>query len=155
MAQLVRVDDRVDALDLAVGDVERHDVQDPLLPVEAQEAGVAVHLDRSERGAFDGPGELHPVHQHPRHPMAPEHRVGDRPHLAAAVTVQGDVVGQQGLEPVEVAGFGGRQEPAGQLVALLREVSNRGRSWSMWRRARTASCRHAASLLPTISAMAS
>ena len=43
----------------------------------------------------------------------------DRAHLAAAIAVQADVVGQQGLEPGEIARLGGRHEPAGELVLVV------------------------------------
>ena len=39
--------------------------------------------------------------------------------VRAAVTMQGHVVGQQGLEPVEVARLRGRHEHAGEVVVLL------------------------------------
>ena len=45
--------------------------------------------------------------------------LGERRGLAAAVAGQLDVVGEQGLEAGEVALFGGLEEAAGQLLALL------------------------------------
>jgi hypothetical protein len=47
--QLVGVDDRADALDLAAGDVERHHADQPLLCLE---------IERS-RAAAAGAGQLH------------------------------------------------------------------------------------------------
>jgi len=75
--------------------------------------------------------------------------------LAAAVAAEHDVVGQESLQPLEIAVLGGREEAGRELVALSREVSNRGRRSSTWRRARAASWRAFCSLVPTMSAIRS
>jgi hypothetical protein len=44
---------------------------------------------------------------------------GDRRHLAAAVVVEHDVIGEQLLERLEIALLGRREEALRQLLALL------------------------------------
>ena len=57
--------------------------------------------------------------QRARDPAAPAQRLRERRHLAAAVAGQLDVVGEQRLEPGEIALLDGREEPGCQLVALF------------------------------------
>ena len=103
MAQLLRVDDRADALDLSVGDVERERAHDVPLPVDGQGAGLAVDLHGSDREPVDALGAPHPVDQRLRDRSTSEHRAGDGPNLAAAVAVQRDIVSQHCLQGVQVA----------------------------------------------------
>jgi hypothetical protein len=53
VSELVRVDDRVDALDVAARDLERHHPDQPALGVEQQRARLAVDLGPSDGGGAD------------------------------------------------------------------------------------------------------
>jgi len=77
-------------------------------------------------------------------------------YLAAAVAAEHHVVGQQLLQPVEIALLGGREEAGRELFALLaRSLKPRAPLQHAWRRARVASWRAFCSLVPTISAIRS
>ena len=119
MRQLVRVDDRADACDLAAGDIERQHAHQPLLSVEKERSRAAVDLDGAQRRARKTRGQADPVDQRARDTVAPAQRPRKRRNLAAAVAGQLHVVSEQRLEPSEIALLGGREEPSCQLVALL------------------------------------
>src|SRR6266487_2123518 len=116
--QLVRVDDRAHALDLALRDVEdRHAVQ-PALAVEEQRTRVPVHLLAARGEAEAGEG-AQPRDQQARDPGAGVERTCGGGRLAAAVAAEDDVVGQQLLQPLEIALLGGREEAGRELLPLL------------------------------------
>jgi hypothetical protein len=64
-------------------------------------------------------GQAGPVEQHARDPAAAAQRARQGGHLAAAVAGQLHVVGQQRLQPRQVALLDSRKEPSCQLLALL------------------------------------
>lgn len=118
MVQLVGVDHGSDGLHLAVGDVEREDVDDapfgvvgdrPGLAVDPDQLAVCAHLLAPAEQPEDEPGDTVP----------PVEGLGRGPCLAAAVA-DGDGIGREQLEQgSQVAAGGGGEEPAGHLVALL------------------------------------
>src|SRR5947209_504008 len=116
MPELVRVDDRADAPDLALGDVYCQHPDDPLLPVDIERAGPSVDLDRPYRHVRKAVGQAEPVDQAARDAIASMQRAGERWNLAAAVAGQLDVVSEQRLEPGEIAVLRGGQELPRQLV---------------------------------------
>jgi hypothetical protein len=69
--------------------------------------------------------------------------------------VEHHVVGQQLLQPFEIALLGGREEAGRELLPLLARGFEPRRRSSTWRRARVASWRAFCSLVPTISAIRS
>ena len=73
---------------------------------------------RSESPPIRRPA-VDPGDQRPRDALAAVDRASEGGHLAAAVAVQHDVLGQQLLEPRQVALAGGGQEAPRQLVARL------------------------------------
>ena len=118
MAQLVGVDHGPDRLHLAVGDVEREDVDHTAFGVVGNRAGLAVdprqfavraHLLAPAEQTEDETGDTVP----------PVEGLGQGPGLAAAVT-DGDNVGREQVEQAsQVTAPGGGEEPAGHLVTLL------------------------------------
>src|SRR5262249_21817148 len=66
VGQLVGVDDRADAGDLAAGDLEPHHREQPLLRVEIERTGAAVDLDRAQRQAPSAGAQAAPVGQRVR-----------------------------------------------------------------------------------------
>src|SRR4051794_37980185 len=64
VAQLLRVDDRADRLDLAVRDVQRQDVDQPAIRAEEFRARLAVHRDPADLEAADALREPAPVAEH-------------------------------------------------------------------------------------------
>src|SRR5215218_38625 len=118
--QLVGVADGADARDLTAGDVERQDGDQALLCVEIERSRTAVDLDGADRHARTARGEAHRVaDQRARDTGPATQRPRQGRNLAAAVGGQLHVVGEQRLEPSEVALLGGREEPSRELVALL------------------------------------
>src|SRR5262247_3839241 len=120
MRQLVRVDDRVDAGDLTVLEIERQHPEHRVLPVEEEHARTAVDVDVTQRHTRDASEPAGPVAGHrASDPAAAAHRPGKGWSLTAAVRGQPYVMSKQRLQPGEIALLGGREEPSGQLVALL------------------------------------
>jgi hypothetical protein len=115
--QLVRIDHGEDRLDKPVGDVEREDVDDPVLGVVGDGAGLAVD-----------PGRLHPDAQprclpgqpghEPRHPLRARDRLGRGPGLAAAIAHHDHVGGEHLEQRVHVPTLGRDEEAPGHLLAL-------------------------------------
>src|SRR6266542_2958320 len=90
VAQLVGVNDGADRLHDAVGDVEREDVDDPLLGVEQDRAGLAVHLVQLDADAQAG--ELaSPAGEEAADTVAADDRARPGRRLAAAVAVDDDI----------------------------------------------------------------
>jgi hypothetical protein len=115
--QLVGVDDGADGLDHPVGDVEREHVDDPVLGVVGDGAGLAVDPGRLHPDAHPGclPGQ---AGHEPGHPEPAGERPGRGPGLAAAVA-HDDHVGRKHLEQrIHVATLGGGEEAPGHLVTL-------------------------------------
>ena len=108
MCQLVGVDDRADAGDLTAGDIECAHADQPLLSVEKERSRAAVDLHGTQRHAQDAGGQAEPVDQRAREVVAPAQRLRERRSLAAAVACQLHVVGEQRLEPSEIALLGGQ-----------------------------------------------
>src|SRR5215208_5693078 len=78
VGQLVGVDDRVDARDLAPGDVERHDADQALLRVEEERSRVAVDFDGAYGDAGNARGPAEPVDDRARDAVASVQRPGER-----------------------------------------------------------------------------
>src|SRR5262245_23349919 len=119
MPELVRVDDRPDRSDLALVDLERHDADQAVVGVEDLDSGLAVDRDATEMRAAEARRRARPRHQRPGDPCAAVHRPGECGRLAATVAVQGDIVGKQSLEPLELALLDRREEPAREPLALV------------------------------------
>src|SRR5262249_48995909 len=117
--QLVGVDDRADAGDLAAGDLDRHHGDQPLLRVEPERSRAAVDLDRAQRHPRQAGAQPGPLDQRPRDPAAAAQRPRQPPDLAAAGPGRLHVVGEQRLQPRQVAVLDGREEPPRQLLVLL------------------------------------
>jgi hypothetical protein len=105
---LSRVDYRVHALDLALRDVEDHHADQPALAVEEQRTRFPVHLLAAPGDAEAG-GGAQPRDQCARDPGAAVERTPEGG-LAAAVAAEHHVMGQQLLQPFEIALLGGREE---------------------------------------------
>src|SRR5215207_8989507 len=116
--QLVRVDDRAHALDLPLSDVEGHHTDQPALAVEEQRTWLPVYLLAARGDAEAGEG-AQPRDQRARRLGAAVDRTCEGGSLAAAVGAEHHVVGQQLLQPLEVAFLGGREEAARKLLPLL------------------------------------
>jgi hypothetical protein len=116
--KLVRVEDRPDRLYEAVGDVERDHVDDPLLRVEHEGTGLAIHLVRLQRYP-----ELHDLASEAGEDradaIAAEDRPWERRHLAAAVAVHGDVRSEQLYQRIDVTVLEGREEARGEPLLFL------------------------------------
>ena len=120
MLQLVRVDDRAHALDLALRNVEDHDADQAAVTVENERTGLSVHLLAPQGDAPDqGLKPREPRRQRARHPVSAVERPRDGGCLAASVAVEHHVVGQQFLQPLEIPLLGGREEAVRERVALL------------------------------------
>src|SRR5215207_10368851 len=119
VGQLVGVDDRVDACDLTAGDVERHHGDQPLLCIEVERSWAAVDLDGARRYALKALAEADPADERAGDTGAAAQRVRQGGDLAAAVAGRLNIVGEQRLEPSEIAFLGGLKEPSCQPVALL------------------------------------
>src|SRR5215204_2853264 len=119
MRQLVGVDDRVDAGDLTAGDLERDHGDQPLLCVKEERARVTVDLDGAQRRARKARAQAGPVDQGGRDTAAAAQRARQGGNLAAAVAGQLHVVGEQRLQPRQVALLDGPKESSCQLFALL------------------------------------
>ena len=119
VVQLVRVGDRAHTLDLAVHDVEGRHADEPALVVEEQRTGLPVHLGAAHRRAADAGEDAQPVDQHARHLGATVDRLRGGGRLAAAVAAEDDVVGQELLQPFQVALLGGREEARRELLTVL------------------------------------
>ena len=150
VAELLGVDDRVDRLDLAVGDVEDM-TPISLVRIDVLGAWLSVDLRLSELHPTNRlEAQPHPVAKHLRHALAAEDRLLDRRRDPAAVAVQRDVLGEQRLEPFEVTVLSGRDKARREPLALLgRGVEGAGGSSSPAgapRRQLAAFC----SLVPTI-----
>jgi hypothetical protein len=117
--QLVRVDDRAHALDLALRDVEARHADQPALAVEEQRTRLAVHLLTADGEAAEAGEGAHPSDQQARDAGAAVDRSCGGGRLAAAVATENDVVGQQLLQPFEIALLGGREEAGRELLLLL------------------------------------
>src|SRR5689334_18600450 len=61
VAELVGVDDGVDALDLTLGDVQHHRAEDRSVGIQVEGAGLTVDLRGLEREAGEDPAGLGPV----------------------------------------------------------------------------------------------
>src|SRR5918995_1246830 len=116
--QLVRVDDRVHALDLALRDVEGDHGDQPALAVEEQRTRLPVYFLAARGDAEAGEG-AQPGGQRARRPGAAVDRSCEGGCLAAAVGAEDHVVGQQLLQPLEIALLGGREEAGRELLQLL------------------------------------
>jgi hypothetical protein len=90
-----------------------------LRPQELLRSGAAVDLDGAQRHAGGACDPAEPVDQRACDTGASAERPRERRNLAAAVARQLHVVGEQRLEPGEIAVLGGREEPGGQLLLLL------------------------------------
>src|SRR5262245_64030175 len=119
VSQLVGVDDPADAPDLTTGDVERTHADQPLLGVEKERSGIAVDLDGTQRDTGYEHDPADPVDDGASDPGAAAQRAGERGSLSAPVAGELDVVGEQSLEPGQIALLGGGEEPARQFIALL------------------------------------
>jgi hypothetical protein len=117
--QLVRVDDRAHALDLAVGDVEDHHAGQSALAVEEQRTRLPVDLLAAQGEAAEAGAGAQTRPQRASHPDAAVDRTGDGGRLAAAVAVEHHVVGQQLLQPLEIAVLDGREEAGREPLPLL------------------------------------
>ena len=119
MRELVGVDNRANAPDLTARDVERHHADQSLLCVEIERSRAAVDLDGAQRHARKSGAQAEPVDQRACDAAAAVQRPRERRDLAAAVTRQLDVVGEQRLQPSEIALLGRLEEPSRELLALL------------------------------------
>ena len=148
VTQLVGAEHRGQRLDLAaLSDVERDNADQPFGRVEHRRPGLPVDGDLTQReGAEVGRGGPHRREQRAGNP----HPADDRLRQAA---VQGHIVGQQLLEPAEVAVSGGGEEPTGQALASLARRLKAGPRRAMCRRARATSWRAFSSLVSTIVAI--
>src|SRR5262249_47729117 len=117
--KLVGIDDRADAADLTADDIDRPHADQPLLCVEEEPSGTAVHLDRAPRHARSSRGQAEPVDERARDAASPTQGARERRDLAATVAGELDVVSEQRFEPGEVALLGRLKEPSSQLVAVL------------------------------------
>src|SRR5262249_38103572 len=117
--ELVGVDDPADAGDLAAGDAERADANQPLLSVEHKRSRVPVDLDEPVRHVRNARDPADPADDRARDTAAPAQRPRERGSLAAPVTGERRVMREHGFEPSEIALLGGLEEPSRQLVALL------------------------------------
>src|SRR5919106_2596577 len=118
VAELLRVDDRADRLDLAVGDIEGEDTDQP--PVEIQELGPGptVHVHAAKLDA-DANRDLPPVAKHPGDLDPAEGGALDRGSEPAPIAVQLDVLREQSLERLELAVLGGSEEAVGEPLSKL------------------------------------
>ena len=116
--ELVRVDDRADARNLTVPDVESPDGEQPALD-EKHRARVAVDLGEPDLHLGQAAQRAQPVGEGVRDPAAAALRARERGRLAATVSDELDVVGQQRLEAGEVTRPGRGEEAARQLGLLL------------------------------------
>jgi hypothetical protein len=115
--KLVGVEDGPDRLDQAVGDIEGKDVDDPVLSVIGDRAGLAVDPARLDPGTHLRTAAGQPEHE-PGHLLPPVKWPGRGPRLAAAIADHGHV-GREHLEQgVHVTALGGGEESPGHLLAL-------------------------------------
>jgi hypothetical protein len=113
------VDDRTDRPDLPLDNVEREHADDPAIWVEQGGAGLTVHRQPAQTDAAQEVAHAPPA-AHGLSCLRPaEDRLFDRRHVAAAVAVQLDVLGEQGLERLEVALPRMRRRSPSQPLALL------------------------------------
>ncbi len=118
VAQLVGVNDGADRLHDAVGDVEREDVDDPLLGVEQDRAGLAVHLVQLDADAQAG--ELaSPAGEEAADTVAADDRARPGRRLAAAVAVDDDIRGEHVDQRLDVAVLDGGEEALRESLSLL------------------------------------
>src|SRR4051812_47245962 len=104
MAELLRVDDRADRLDLPICDVERHDADQLPFRIQVLGARMSVYQYATELDTADRlEAQPHPIDEHPSDLGAAEDRVLDRRRHPPAVAVQLDVFRQQRLEGVELS----------------------------------------------------
>jgi hypothetical protein len=118
VAELVRVDDRAHALDLALRDVEAHHADQLAVAVEDQRTRLPVHVLAADVEAEAAAG-AQPRHQRARDLGAAVDRMSEGGRLAAAVAVEHHIVGQQLLQPLEIALLRGREEPGRKRLPLL------------------------------------
>src|SRR3954452_619219 len=118
VGELVGVDDRVDARDLAVGDLERQHGDQPLVSVEIERPGTAVDLDRPYLHPRATGCAAAPVDHRARDAVASAQRPRERGSFTASVTGQLHIVSEQRLEPGEIALLDRLEEPGCQLFAL-------------------------------------
>jgi hypothetical protein len=115
--ELVRVEDGLDRLDQAVGDIEGEDVDDPVLSVVGDRAGLAVDPARLDPGAHLRTAAGQPEHE-PGYLLPPVERPGRGPRLAAAIAHHGHVRCEHLEQGVHVTALGGSEESPGHLFAL-------------------------------------
>ena len=118
MAQLVGVDDGPDRLYPAIGDVQHEHVDHATVAVVGNPARLAVDPGWLDVNAHLRRPSLQ-AKQEFRHPFGPRYRLGQCPGLAAAVAHHDHVRREQFQQGRYIAAFGGGEEPAGHLVALL------------------------------------
>src|SRR5262249_43331430 len=116
--ELVRVDNRPDAVDFPTSNLECPDRNQPALLIERQRPRSGVDLDDAHRHA-NALEALEPVQQRARATAAAAQRPRERGDLAATVACQHDVAGEQCLEAGQIADMSGGEELARELVALL------------------------------------
>jgi hypothetical protein len=117
MLELVRIEDGPDCLDHTVGDVEGEDVDDPLIGVIGDRAGLAVDPGQIDPGSHLRTTAGQPEHE-PGHLLPPMDRAGRGPGLAAAIAHHDHVWRQHLEQGVHVAAGSGGKETTGHLLAL-------------------------------------
>src|SRR5919108_3740534 len=118
MAKLVGIDDRADVADLPPVDLQRHHADQPARGID--ESGPRLTVDLAEAKLAAQPRCLPgPVANRARDAAAAAQRLCQRRGLAAAVAVEGHVLGQQRLQPTQIALLRGGEEAPRQLLALL------------------------------------
>src|SRR4029450_11916928 len=119
VAQLLRVADGPDRLDLIVHDVERNHRQRPPVGVDEDRPGLPVDLEVSGPDHAPLQSLLRGPEQQTGDVVAAVHGLREGGCLAAAVPVRDDVGGEQREEAVGIALGDRREEPARELLASL------------------------------------
>src|SRR5918996_3018630 len=119
VAELLRVDDRADRLDLAVGDIEGEDTDQPPVRIEELGPGLTVHVHAAKLDAGDASRDPPPVAKHLGDLDPAEGGALDRGSEPAPIAVQLDVLREQSLERLELAVLGGSEEAVGEPLSKL------------------------------------
>src|SRR5918997_5444299 len=118
VAELLRVDDRADRLDLAVGDIEREDTDQPPVGIEELGPGLTVHVHAAKLDA-DANRDPPPVAKHLDDLDPAKGGTLDRGSEPAPIAVQLDVLREQSLERLELAVLGRSEEAVGEPLSKL------------------------------------